>query len=547
MYQIRGLMIALVMMLSSLSAGHIKSERNIYNTNSTISINLFNIPHYDNDQDDQHWIGIYEKGVSNDWGNVQAWSWIDSGVRHDTVTFSGLPDGEYEARLFYHNSYVVVDTAPFSIKDNSDVNLYTNPFDIVENENFTCEINNIPNFIENWIGIYKKGDSNDWGNVVAWSWIDSTPYDSIIFDDISAGEYEARVFFNNSFDVENYIRLSIYEKWHGQYSVIYDDDTREISWSYNTYPKRQAWNSDSSMIFLTENGNKLLDATNFNEIVKYKLPYGETKWAHTNRDIIYHLDGKTFMAYSVERDSSDLIYDFSNDFSGDRIYMGPWEGNIDINDQYVALTGRVAGDVKVVIFNIKTEQIVATKIFDDAWSGDHGDGMIDWISMSQSGEFMVVSKRNDGIYSYRRVDLENNIDQPQYLTFRTEHGDIGYDNDNEEVYVQLICGGGDSNIHAYRLDGSVDYSIIMHTDDFDCSGHLSTRNYKQPGWAYVSSTALDEVYAVKLDGSESIKRLVTGNKNNRTQMYHFAVPSPDGTQILWRDMSHEGPSYVTKF
>ena len=63
------------------------------------------------------WVGLYKIGASNSWDNVQAWSWVDVEPHGYGRGFSidGLAAGEYELRLFYHNSYKVEATKRVSI------------------------------------------------------------------------------------------------------------------------------------------------------------------------------------------------------------------------------------------------------------------------------------------------------------------------------------------------------------------------------------------------------------------------------------------------
>jgi len=56
---------------------------------------------------------------------------------------------------------------------------------------------------EDWVGVYPAGASNDWGNVIAWNWVGQG--NTVLSRDqkpMPAGEYEIRLFFRNSFDVE---------------------------------------------------------------------------------------------------------------------------------------------------------------------------------------------------------------------------------------------------------------------------------------------------------------------------------------------------------
>lgn len=60
---------------------------------------------------------------------------------------------------------------------------------------------------EDWVGIYKKADSNDWGNVVSWNWAEN---ESVTVPGVpTAGEYEARLFFHNSFNLEASVAFDV--------------------------------------------------------------------------------------------------------------------------------------------------------------------------------------------------------------------------------------------------------------------------------------------------------------------------------------------------
>jgi len=61
-----------------------------------------------------------------------------------------------------------------------------------------------------WVGVFRIGASNDWGNVIAWNWVgqgktaltrDTKP--------MPAGKYEIRLFFHNSFNVEATYKFTV--------------------------------------------------------------------------------------------------------------------------------------------------------------------------------------------------------------------------------------------------------------------------------------------------------------------------------------------------
>jgi hypothetical protein len=150
----------------------------------------------------QAWIGIYKKGTSVEWKNVKLWQWRKStGVNiFDTKSLEG---GDYEARLFLNNSFQIEKSKSFNIS------LDFNEFYDWKGRFVEFKANYIrPN---TWIGIYEKGASNDWKNVVLWTWA-TQPND---FHKSIAGfskeklavldlfkDYEARLFFYNSYKTE---------------------------------------------------------------------------------------------------------------------------------------------------------------------------------------------------------------------------------------------------------------------------------------------------------------------------------------------------------
>ena len=60
----------------------------------------------------------------------------------------------------------------------------------------------------NWVGVYKTGSSNDWDNILQWSWVkDLVKHDYsnkiryMKLDHLNEGSYDVRFFENNSYDI----------------------------------------------------------------------------------------------------------------------------------------------------------------------------------------------------------------------------------------------------------------------------------------------------------------------------------------------------------
>ena len=164
------------------------------------------------------WVAVYKAGSSTEWKNVLSWSWVrdlqglspNDGEGHLFKRF-GLPVGDYEARLFKNNSFTIDESLPFSIKKvNSFLNEVSANYNNPEQGDLRVFIEGItPKFQSNdrdWIALYKVGSSNEWQNVIAWSWVKKLEnqdqyrtYWQLTNLNLPKGEYEIRYFLNNSY------------------------------------------------------------------------------------------------------------------------------------------------------------------------------------------------------------------------------------------------------------------------------------------------------------------------------------------------------------
>jgi hypothetical protein len=162
------------------------------------------------------WVGLYKKDASNSWSNVIKWTWAkDYVISEDTrsgpnISFGkvNLEAGEYEVRYFLNNSFTTYRAEAFTV-GNDDVKLRRleiSFFNRIVNVRFIATIweEGIHPNPKDWVGIYKKDTSNSWDNVIQWGWVkdrlnQGIPPEYLSFNNLPAGEYEARYFLNNSF------------------------------------------------------------------------------------------------------------------------------------------------------------------------------------------------------------------------------------------------------------------------------------------------------------------------------------------------------------
>ncbi len=217
--------------------------------NEEIIISFNNTPGNKND-----WIGIYPKGSNNDWGNVVAWFFTNNtkdttvaGSVNGSITFAPLPKGEYEARLFYNNSFNLESLVRFKVEDKivgptltSNKTLYT------AQESISVNFTNLPANKDDWIAIYPKGSSNEWENVITWYFTNGTrdtdlagvANGTLTFEPLVAGEYEARLFYNNSFNLEKSISFNVAQADDSVKVFIIGDST-----VHNRDPELMGWGS----------------------------------------------------------------------------------------------------------------------------------------------------------------------------------------------------------------------------------------------------------------------------------------------------------------
>jgi len=148
----------------------------------------------------QDWIAIYPKDTPNTWGNQLQWHWTED-TQNGQITFDALPDGDYEIRAFYNNSFKLEAKHSFTVHTLAPT-LTTNKANYLIDEPITVTFANMVAKNQDWIGIYPKGTTTHWENVIAWHWTEDITNGQVTFDALPAGEYEARAFYNNSGHLE---------------------------------------------------------------------------------------------------------------------------------------------------------------------------------------------------------------------------------------------------------------------------------------------------------------------------------------------------------
>jgi len=204
--------------------------------------------------------------------------------------------------------------------------------------------------------------------------------------------------------------------------------------------------------------------------------------------------------------------------------------------------------------------------YDVSSCGLSGGCTIDWVSISASGKYAVVSYNGD---HPRVFDVDPNTlaltPRPmpsasprcsggaaaQGYVYDLGHADLAlnpFDNDEDVLIGQEHCGERGNTINGILIGGVMlvrvrDGAITSLTDPTNEAypHHISTRNLDRPGWAYVGyyqesgQRFNDEIVAVKLDGSKAVQRFAHKHSvfSGCYRCESHAVPSRDGRRVLF--------------
>jgi len=325
----------------------------------------------------------------------------------------------------------------------------------------------------------------------------------------------------------------------------------------SAYPKVQSWNKNMTLLRIS---NRLYNASTLEESDLTSRYFSNSsayrglcsrysdyfRWSNKESDMFYVLNSsKQFIRGKIldnSIDCTDTIETFSD---YEVVHLGPYEGNIDYNDKYVLfITKKYKKDnVYVILYNIEEEKRVWTKeLINNKWISKEKEWSLtslDWISISPSGKYILINESNEngaeeGMYRYD-INFNNRVKfQLKYkhkVYSEGGHGDMGYDMDGNEVFVQFISGLG---VYQFSLENPKENG--KRVLNLYGGGHVSCRNSERKGWCYITTHGKNyrDVFALKLDGTDN------ETVQNFTQAHMVAdldkiygSPSPDGRKIIF--------------
>jgi hypothetical protein len=362
---------------------------------------------------------------------------------------------------------------------------------------------------------------------------------------------------NNSVQQPAYLESFVDPEFRTQVTKITDRDSQNRN--AHPYPKQGSpWNSDMTLLKMQY---RLYDADSFHEssvtaelnidqaYSKLGSPAhgaADMRWSKKDPNVMYVLDSnqrfKKVVINSSRTDTTPVIlHDFSKD-GFTNITTGNNEGNLDYNDEYIVFAAQKEGDERVyaILYEITTDTVKWTNVIPyGVWDKSSTDpDNFDWFSVSPYGDYILVSTKHK-MYLYDR-DFEN-----EYLLSDTAaHGDIGINQNGEQVYVQFVFSG-ERGIWSYNLKTKEKIKLLPSKYN---GGHISCRNYKRPGWCYVNTSqeGFKEAFALKLDaGNGMVERFAQTHVSDGKQGGTQVNVSPDGAEILFASDWNKGSAMDT--
>lgn len=291
------------------------------------------------------------------------------------------------------------------------------------------------------------------------------------------------------------------------------------------YSRRQAWNSDESLLDL---GQGVVNANDYSIFLE-KFPVStERVWSHKDPKVVmgirYDPKPTVFVRANLETLNIEEIVRFDN---FEKCSIGEGEGNVSSDDRHVIFVCSGSSDERVMIsFDLLKQREVGRMIADPS---------MNWVSVTPSGSYIVVE--NNGtedpgeIETLTRYSLT--FTDEKILTKDRNHGDLGSGADGQDVFVMI----GDKRIRSIDIEtAQISDLLVGNFFNRPGHGHVSCRNVNRPGWCYISANGAGVVGAVKINRSRS-------NFEKLLNFFTFSNNRDRGSFELWGFHNSESDSY----
>jgi hypothetical protein len=314
------------------------------------------------------------------------------------------------------------------------------------------------------------------------------------------------------------------------------------------YAKTQPWNCDGSLIMLIGSPAPILDGNTYQLIRTSSLGGEHRTWSNRDPRLVYAVQPPNhWIKVDALTNVRTTIRTFSQ-FS--RVSYGSYEGNMSNDDRYVALQCTGSTGNSVIVYDQVADSIVSSLPTGSVWPNN--------VSMSQSGAYVSVQWGVSGFGARQGLDIyTRSLSLVRKLTSNGGgHYDLGYDTAGNEVCVITDIDASSRAIVAYRLDTGTKTTLLTDAQ-MSWYIHVSCRNTKRPGWAYLTEFAdpnsqttkpnYQLAFGVRIDGSQTVERFAHVHHSTTKEGARdpFGVPNRDGSRMMFRSdwENGTGPIY----
>jgi hypothetical protein len=333
----------------------------------------------------------------------------------------------------------------------------------------------------------------------------------------------------------------------------------------HVYSKNQPWNADESYLLLNfKYPAALLDGRTY-QFRRWVRQPSQSVWSNVNPSLMYGTIANTNQFVKLDLAKGETFTVLHQFREYDRIDFGAWEGNLSNNDRFAALVGIKAEKLDFLVYDLQTNRIQSRKTQPQGTTISNSNGaIINNISMSQSGKYVVVQYNNQGYGVHRGIHLlDRSLKFVRQLSGRGgSHFDSCVDTQGAESIV--VTDDTSSALISVQYATGKKTTLLPATKS-NYNIHVSCRNINRPGWAYISEFAgdldpanphavkptPDRTFAIEIDGSGKIEQFALP-RNSLDRAYERqpqSVPNHDGTKVLfasdWGEPSNPVYTYVT--
>lgn len=261
----------------------------------------------------------------------------------------------------------------------------------------------------------------------------------------------------------------------------------------NDYSRRQPFNADDSrLLIIAQDGSwHLYASSDFRHLGKLPGLSGdaEPQWHPTQPNLLTYLPGKgigmVLNELDIDTGRSRTVADLSKRIraiwpNANSLWTRA-EGSPSRDHRYWAFQVDDAkwNGLGLVSYDLKEDRIVATYDF-----ASHGKGRPDHLSMSPSGQYIVVSWL-DGVTAFRP-----DFSEPRVIHKKSEHSDLAVDKNGDDVYVSVDYDASGGPLFSTHLrTGKRTLLLKTYHDGSGTALHISGKAFSRPGWVLVSTYA----------------------------------------------------------